>query len=322
MRASEAVIPRPFARKAYIKDRTAPIPKKPTLAIQGVVPEYMKRPRLSPGIRASQDDKETKLDADELVGTFVTESRASDPNALASQNEPRRPARTGCMTKDRKRQEKVPIARRTQLFFQPKDEIILLQICVKLKDVIAWGNISGFWNMVQDTLQLKTGKPYKKVSRHVRILVRKRRAEQQEVEQLGEISISRVGAGCRPLLDKWIAGGNQSHRVSPNISTTPSLAEDEDDISLSNEIREQHDSDEVALEVQKRSARDAWLDTSFDTTRCKKLKPCTSDLTSSISNSYADEIGCWSLSGSSVTSESSLEDESEDGDEDEDDVNS
>lgn len=273
----------------------------------------MTRLRLShPRVSASENDKKPLLAIDELAGARVTRSRVSDPKASASQSESRRPARTGRVPENVKRIDNMPKSKRTQLLFQPKDEIILLQICVKLKDVISWGKIHGFWIMVQDTLQLKTGKEYKKVSRHVEILVRKRRAEKQEIEQRGKISISRVSAGCRPLLDKWIAGGNFVHHSSPNISTTPSSIEDEDDMSLDEEVTQQLDSDDLALEVQKRSATDAWLDTTCDTTRCKKVKLCISEPTSGTSKSCADSIGCWSLSGSSVTSESSLEDDSED----------
>ena len=302
------MIPRPGACKAHIKDQAAFINKKPTLAVQEVAPQRPKRIRLShPRKLDSRYDEETKLAVDEFAETPVTKSRVFDPNAWASQNKSRRRAQTEGMTKHTKKQEKASKDCRTQLISFPKDEVILLQICVNLKDVIAWGNISGFWNMVQDTLQLETGKTYKNLSRHVGILVRNRRAEQEEIEQRGKISISRVSAGCRPLLDKWIAGGDRIHHFSPNTLTPPSLDGDKEDRSLGNEIREQPESDELEYEVQKRAATDAWIDTSCDTKRCKKLEPCTSDLVSGTSNSYADSRGCWSLSGSSVTSDSSLE---------------
>lgn len=319
LRAIEPAIPRPGACKAYIKDRTAPKVKKPNLATPEVAPQRMTRLRLPPPrVSVSKNDEKPRLAKDEFAGARITRSRVSDPKASASQGEsasqkdPKRPARTRQIKEDVEKKDKVTKSKRTQLLYQPKDEIALLQICIKLKDVISWGRIQGFWIMVQDTLQLKTGKPYKKVSRHVEILVRKRCAEQQEIEQRGKISISRVSAGCRPLLDKWIAGGNRVHHMSPRIPTTPTLIEDKDDMSLSEEVRQQLDSDDSALAIQKRTATDAWLDTTCDTTQCKKLKLCTSEPTSGTSKSCADSIGCWSLSGSSVTSESSLEDESED----------
>ena len=205
--------------------------------------------------------------------------------------------------------------RRPQLLYKPKDDILLLQICVNLKNVIDWGNINGFWNMVQDTLQQETGKPYKKVSRHVRLLVDKRRAELDDIKQEGKIAISRVSAGCRPLLDQWIAGGNQVRHASPCASIAPSVHEDEDDVSLGEKERQQLGLDDSALELQKRSAPDTWLETSRDTTR-KKPKLRTSELSCDTSKSSADSAGCWSLSGSSVTSESSVEDESQDEGED------
>lgn len=321
--AIESAIPRPTARTGYINDKDQVCLREPTPDIEEVAPKCPTRLRLShPKVSTSQIDEKPSSVIEEFVETRVTRSHVSDPKATASQIELKIPANTGRVKKDVKRKDKVSNVRRAQLFFQPKDEIILLQICVKLKEVIAWGNISGFWNMVQDTVQLKTGKPFKKVSRHVRILVRKRRAEQHEIEQLGKIFHSRVSAGCRPLLDKWIAGGNQEHDVSPNTSNKPTFIEDEDDVSLGKEARQQLDSDDSALEVQKRSATDAWLDTSCDTTRSKKFKLSTSELTPGASTSHSDSIGCWSVSGSSVTSESSLDYESEDGNEDEDDVKS
>lgn len=286
---------------------------------------------------------------EERVGTRVTRPRRPGPKAEASQDGLRRSEDSEQVNQGVERENKV--SRRKPQMFQPKDEITLLQICVKLKDVIAWGRIQGFWIMVQDTLELKTGKQYKKVSRHVRILVDKRRAEQHEIEHWGKISKSRVSAGCRPLLDKWIAGGNRKHHPSPKKSKKPVFREVEEDkmeeegedgeeqeeqeeeeeeeaeeeeekegTSRGKEVGQQQPSDDSTLEVQKRSATDAWLDTSCDTTRGKRVKLGTSELTPASSTSHANSIGCWSLSGSSVTSESSLEDEDED--EDEDDVES
>lgn len=268
------------------------------------------------------------LAVEEVARPRAPRSRVPDPKAApkadskasASQNRLRRPARTGraknCVERKNKKQ------RQTPLRYQPEDDITLLQICVNLKDVFAWGKVPLFWIMVQDTFQIKTGKPYKGVGRHVDILVRRRRAEQQEIKEWGKISISRVGAGCRPLLDKWIAGANQLDHDSPDISiassltTLSTLSEDDDDLNLGEEGKQQLDSDDAALEVQKRSATDAWLDTSCDTSRCKKLKHYTPEPTSSTIKSRVGSLGCWSLSGTSVTSDSSFEDESEDEGED------
>ena len=263
--------------------------------------------------------KHAVLAAEELPETHITRSRLSTAKASTSQSEMRRPAQIEHAKKIVKSKDKAPKSRRAQLLYLPKDEIILLQICIKLKEVIGWGNISGFWNMVQDTVQLKTGKPYKKVSRHVGVLVRRRCAEQEEIEQRGEISVSRVSAGCRPLLDKWIAGGNRIHHALSITSIKPTLDEDKDELVLGEENRPQLGSGDSALEVQKRSATDAWLDTSCDTKRGKKLKLYTSELSYDTNKSSAD-AGCWSLSGSSVTSESSVSDESEGDGDGEDDV--
>ena len=255
--------------------------------------------------------------------TRSSASGASTAKASASQSQLREPAQTGYTVKDVKRKYGVPKSRRSQLLYQPEDDIILLQICIELKDVIAWADIPGFWNMVQDTLELKTGKPFRKVHRHIKLLVRKRSAEQEAVKRRGKMPSSRVSAECRPLLDKWIAGGNCVHHASPDTSIVPSLDADKDNldgdkdtVSLHGEERRQRDSDHLAPELQKRSATDAWLDTSCDTTHCKNLKLCTSEPSYDRSRSSTDSVGCWSLSGSSVTSESSVEDESESGGED------
>lgn len=315
-----AAIPSRTAFSRYSKDKDGVWCREPTLDNEVVAPKNITKLRLSnPRGTAFQDDEKPSLAVEERAGTRATRSSMSRSKAAASRDKSRRPADHGRVTQGVKKKTKASIVRRKPMLFQPKDEISLLQICVKLKEVIAWGKISGFWYMVQDTLQLKTGKEYKKVSRHVEILVAKRRAEQQEIEQWGKMSTSRVSAGCRPLLDKWIAGGKQEH-PSPKTSKKPVLSEDEEDTSLGEETIEQPDSDDSALGVQKRSATDAWLDTSYDTTRSKKVKLSTSELTPVSSTSHNHSVGCWSLSGSSVTSESSLEDEDED--EDEDDVKS
>ena len=250
---------------------------------------------------------------EDVGGGEVPTSHVSIAEASALKSKLSRPAQPEQVKKHGKGKENVSRSRRRQLLYQPKDEITLLQICIKLKEVIGWGDINGFWNMVQDTVQLKTGKPYKKVSRHVRLLVQKRRVEQKEIEKRGVLSTSRVSAGCRPLLDKWIAGGKRIGHVSPSISNTPILDEDEDgdDESLNEEGVQQLDFGDSELEVQKRSATDAWLDTSCDTARSKKPKLCTSEVSYDTSKTPAGGVGCWSLSGSSVTSESSVEDEIE-----------
>lgn len=293
----------------------------PTLDTEVVARKNPTKLRLSnPRETASQNDEKPSLAVEERAGRRVTRIRMSIPKVAVSRDELRRSADNGRVIKGVERNTDASNVRRKPVLFQPKDEISLLQICVKLKEVIAWGKISGFWNMVEDTLQLKTGKDYKRVNRHVKILVGKRRAEQRELEQRGKIVKSRVSAGCRPLLDKWIAGGKREHHPSPKTSKKPVIREDEEDTSLGEETSQQPDSDDSALGVQKRSATDAWLDNSCDTTRSKKFKLSTSELTPVSSTSHADSVGCWSLSGSSVTSESSLEDEDED--EDEDDVKS
>ena len=280
-KALEPVIPRPTASKAYIKDKRGLMIKNPAAAVE------------------------------DFAGTRVTRHRVSTAKTSASKSEMTRPAQTAHEEKDETRKYNVPSSRRRQLLYQPKDDIALLQICIKLKDVTAWGNIAGFWTMVQDTLQLKTGKPFSRVSRHVRLLVRKRHAERKEIEQRGTISVSRVCAGCRPLLDKWIAGGNQTHHTAPNTSITSTIDGDKDDVSLVEGEKRLLDSNYSALEVQKRSATDAWLDTSCGPAGRKKLKLCTSELSYDTNKSSAGSVGCWSLSGSSVTSESSIGDEGE-----------
>lgn len=263
---------------------------------------------------------------EELIGTRIMRPRRPNPKEAASQDEMSTLEDAERVSKGVETRRNVSSARQKPVLFVPKDEISLLQICVKLKEVIAWGRIQGFWTMVQDTLEVKTGKQYKKVSRHVRILVDKRRAEQHEIEHWGKISKSRVSAGCRPLLDKWIAGGNRKHVPSPKKSKKPVLRKDKkekeekEDTSLGKEGGQQLNSNDSTLEVRKRSATDAWLDTSCDTNRSKQVKLGHSELTPTSSISHANSAGCWSLSGSSVTSESSLEDEDED--EDEDDVKS
>lgn len=275
------------------------------------------KPPSHPKRLTSQYEKKPGPVIDVVAGTRLTRSRALKPKASASQNELSEPAQIGRVGEHVERKDNVPKPRRSPLFYQPKDEITLLQICLNLKAVVALGHISGFWGMVQDTLQLTTGKPYMRVSRHVRRLVCKRRAERQEIEQWGKVSISRVSAECTSLLDDWINGTNGISHVALRSSNTLTLNEDEDEISLGEEGGQQLDSDDSALDLQKRSATDAWLDTSCDTTRYKKLKTCTSELDTGTRKSCVDSAGCWSVSGSSVTSESSLEDESEDEDEDE-----
>ena len=285
-KAIEPVIPGSSARIAHSEDKTGPMITDSAPAVEG------------------------------SVGARMTRSSMVKVKASASQRALNRSAQTKSMGKDAKRKDNVPKPRRTQLVYQPKDDMTLLQICIKLKDVIAWGDIPGFWNMVQDTLQLETGKPYTHVSRHVRLLVQKRRAEQEEIEQRGKISFSRVCAECRPLLDTWIAGGDSVNQASPNTSIAPSVKGDTDDASLDDEGRLPLDSDDPALEIQKRSATDAWLDTSCDTSLCKKIKLYNSKPSFDTSKSSGSVLGCWSLSGSSTTSDDSVTIESEDDSED------
>ena len=290
--------------------------RNPALAAEELAGERVTRARGSTAKGSVSQSKQGLLAQKKDTEKGVERVRVPTAKPSVPQSESKRPAQPEHMNSHMKRKDNLPKSRRSQLFYQPKDEVLLLKICINLKDVIDWGNITGFWNMVQDTLQQETGKPYKKVSRHVKILVDKRRAEQEDIKQEGKITISRVSAGCRPLLDKWIAGGNRVRHTSPCASTTPSVHEHENDVSLGEEERQQLDLDDSALELQKRSATDAWIDTSCDTTRRKKPKLCTPELSCDTSKSSADSARCWSLSGSSVTSDSSVDDKSQDDGED------
>ena len=289
----EPAIPR------HIKDRLESTAMNTIQTMQEVVPKHTTRLRLS-----------------------VPRVSASHSKVSTLRNELGRPARTQHMRKGVKKKVPALSSRRPPLLYGPKDDIALLRICVKLKDVIDWGKIASFWMMVRDTLELETGKSCsnKQVSRHVKILADNRRAEQREIEQKGKISKPRVSAGCRPLLDKWNAGGNRFDTVSTRTSTAPSFVEDEDDISLDEQRGQELETDSSALEAQKRSATDAWLDTSYETTSSERLKLGSPELISGTSKSSTESFGCWSLSGSSVTSESSIGDESEDEDKENDGV--
>lgn len=285
--AIEPAIPRPA--DVYIKDSRGIMIRNPALAV---------------------------VEAVEDLGPRTTRSDATTAKASASQSQSKIAAQTEHTVKDMKPKDDAPKSRRSPLVYQLEDEISLLQICIELKNVIAWADIPGFWNMVQDTLELKTGKPFRHVKRHLKLLIRKRRVENKAVKQRGKITRSMVSAECRPLLDQWIAGGDHLHHASPDTSIAPSLDADKDTVSLLQEGRRPLDLDDLASDLQKRSATDAWLDTSCDTMRSKRLKLCTSGLPYDRSKSSADCVGCWSLSGSSVTSESSVEGESESGGED------
>lgn len=331
--AIEPAVPRPA--DVYIQDSRGIMMRNPALAVEEAV---------------------------EDLGPRTTRSDATTAKASASRSQSKIAAQTNHTVKDMRPKDDAPKSRRTPLVYQLEDEISLLQISIELKNVIAWADIPGFWRMVQDTLELKTGKPFRHVNRHIKLLIRKRCVELNAVKQRGKISNPMVSAECRPLLDEWIAGGDRVHHASPDTSITPSLDADKDTISVLQEGRQPLDSDDLldkwipggdrihqaspdtsitpsldadkdaisllqegrqplesddlTSEFQKRSATDAWLDTSCDTMRSKRLKLCTSGLPYDGSKSSADSVGCWSLSGSSVTSESSVEDESESGGED------
>lgn len=288
-----------------------------TMAMQEVASKHTSRLHSSvPRESASQIDHKPTLAAENVAETRVRRSRASHSKESNPRNELGRPVRTRHMRKDVKKKDLTVSSRRPPLLYGLKDDIALLRICVKLKDVIDWGKIGSFWMMVADTLELETGKSCsnKQVSRHVKILADNRRAEQREIEQKGKISKPRVSAECRPLLDRWNAGGNQNDTVSTRLSTMSSSVEDEDDISLGEQRGQGLEIDTAPLEAQKRSATNAWLDTSYEETSSKRLKLGSPELISGTSKSSTESFGCWSVSGSSVTSESSIGDESEDED--------
>ena len=316
----EPAIPRPYARKAYIKDRLESAPIE-TMAMQEATPTHTSRLRSSvPRVSASQNDNKPTLAAGNVAETRSGKSRASHPEVSTS--ELGRPVRTRHVRKDVKKKDPTVSSRRPPLLYGPQDDIALLHICVYLKDMVEWGTIADFWTMVRENLEIETGKSCsnKQVSRHMKVLADNRCAEQCEIEQKGKLSKPRVSAECRPLLDKWNAGGNRIATVSTRTSTTPSSVEGEDDISLDEQRGQGLETDTSALEAQKRSATDAWLDTSYETTSSKRLKLGSSELISSTSKSSTGNYRCWSVSGSSVTSESSIGDESEDEDKKFDDV--
>ena len=275
-KAMKSAIPRPYARKGYLEDseESAPIKTMPM---------------------------------EEAVHTHSSRLRSSESG---------RPVRTRHVRKDVKKKGPVVSSRRPPLLYGAQDDIALLRTCVYLKDMIEWGTITDFWTMVRENLEIETGKSCsnKQVRRHIKVLSDNRRAEQCEIEQKGKLSKPRVSAECRPLLDKWNAGGNRIATLSTRTATSPSSVEDEDDISLDEQRGQGLETGTSALEAQKRSATDAWLDTSYDTPSSKRLKLGSPELISSTSKSSTENHRSWSVSGSSVTSESSIGDESEDED--------
>ena len=316
----EPAIPRPYARKAYIKDRLESAPIE-TMAMQEAVPTPTPRLRSSiPRESASQTYNKPTLAAENVAEIYGGKSRVSRPKVPIS--ELKRSVRTRHVRKDVKKKNPTVSSRRPPLLYGPQDDIALLSICLYLKDMIEWGTIADFWTMVRENLEIETGKSCnnKQVRRHMKVLADNRCAERCEIEQKGKLSKPRVSAECRPLLDKWNAGGNRIATVSTRTLTTPSSVEDEDDISLDEQRGRGLETDTSALEAQKRSATDAWLDTSYETTSSKKLKLDSSELVSSTSKSSTDNYRSWSVSGSSVTSETSLGEESEDEGKESDDV--
>ena len=316
----EPAIPRSYARKAYIKDRLESAHIE-TMAMQEAIPTHTSRLRSSfPSVSASQTDNNPTLAAENVAEARSGKSRASHPEVSTSESG--RPVRTRHVRKVGKKKDPTVSSRRPPLLYGPQDDIALLRICVYLKDMIEWGTIADFWTMVRENLEIETGKSCsnKQVSRHMKVLADNRRAEQCEIEQKGKLSKPRVSAECRLLLDKWNAGGNRMATVSASTSTTPSSVEDKDDICLDMHRGQGLETDTSALEAQKRSATDAWLDTSYETTSFKRLKLGSSELVSSTSKSSTVHYSCWSVSGSSVTSESSIGDESEDEEQEIDDV--
>ena len=307
----EPPIPKLYASKAYIKDGKASAPMK-TTAIQEVPPRHTLRLRPPvPRVSASQTDHEPTLAAESAAETRVGKSQES--NSKVSTSKSGSPVQARHARKDVKKDITVS-SRRPPLLYGPQDDTALLRICVYLKDMLEWGTIADFWTMVRENLEIETGKSCtnKQVSRHMKVLARNRCAEQSEIEQKGKLSRPRVSAECRPLLDKWNAGGNRIATVSTRTSTMPSSVEDGDDMSFDEQRGQGLETDTSALEAQKRSATDAWLDTSYESTSSKRLKLGSSELVSSTSKSSTENHRCWSVSGSSVTSESSIGDESED----------
>ena len=292
-----------------------------TMAMQEVAPKHTSSPRPPvPRVSASQTDHKPTLAAESLAETGVGQSRES--HSEVSTSELGRPVRARHVRKDEKKNDITVSSRRPPLLYEPQDDIALLRICVYLKDMIEGGTIADFWTMVRENLEIETGKSCtnKQVSRHMKVLAKNRCAEQCEIEQKGKLSKPRVRAECRPLLDKWNAAGNRIATVSTRASTTPSSVEDRADMSFDEQRGQGLETDTSALEAQKRSATDAWLDTSYESTSSKRLKLDSSELVSSTSKSSTENYRCWSVSGSSVTSESSIGDESEDEDKETDDV--
>ena len=178
------------------------------------------------------------------------------------------------------------------------------------------GGILGFWKMVEETFQIETDRPYDRVNRHVRLLVSKRNAEKEEIRQRGKLLHSRVSPECRQLLDEWIAKSSTIRDVSPN---PPIRNEDQRETSLEIED-EQMDSDGLATpQEESESASDAWPLASGESKHCEDSQIRTSEGSSdTCCKSPAGSMACWSLSGSSVTSDNSVDSESEDEERDED----
>ncbi|KAM0799622.1 hypothetical protein BDR22DRAFT_306220 [Usnea florida] len=144
-RAMEPAIPRPYARKAYIKDGKVSAPMK-TMAMQQVAPKHTSR--LRPPVQrgsASQTDHKPTLAAEDLADERVGKSRES--HSEVSTSELGRPVRARHVRKDEKKNNITVSSRRPPLLYEAQDDIALLRICVYLKDMIEGGTIADFWTM-------------------------------------------------------------------------------------------------------------------------------------------------------------------------------
>ncbi|MCJ1459717.1 hypothetical protein MMC28_010096 [Mycoblastus sanguinarius] len=87
--------------------------------------------------------------------------------------------------------------------FKPTDEVLLLQICLKNKDLHKRGTVTRFWQLVRKEFEGQSNRKFANARSHIEHMVQRRRDERKEMEERGQIMSSQVHWEYRTLLDEW-----------------------------------------------------------------------------------------------------------------------
>ncbi|KAI9873284.1 MAG: hypothetical protein M1830_000580 [Pleopsidium flavum] len=94
-------------------------------------------------------------------------------------------------------------ARTCRTRLKPAEEVILLRLCFQHKELYNGLSKTTFWTTIKKKIKEVAGKSFSNPDGRIKVLLRRREIERQELKERGRLRIDKVGLRYKQWLDKW-----------------------------------------------------------------------------------------------------------------------